>query len=74
MEDLRELKDQNAELREQLAQARSAPSAGPATGGALDWEAEKQRILAALESDSDEEDEQAAAERMKIEDVIRETD
>jgi chromosome segregation ATPase len=34
----------------------------------------KQRILAALESDSDEEDEQAAAERMKIEDVIRETD
>ncbi len=74
LEDLRELKAQNAELEEQLARARSAqPPAQPA-GGTLNWEAEKQRILAALESDADGEGEPAKARRLKIEEVIRETD
>ena len=74
MEDLRDLKNQNADLQGQLARARSTQPAAESTGGALDWEAEKQRVLAALESDFDEEDGEAKAERLKIEEVVRETD
>ena len=74
LEDLRELKASNAELQEQLTQARSAPVPAAAAGGTLDWESEKNRILSALESDYDEEDEQAAAERLQLEKVVQETD
>jgi len=73
LDDVRELKAENADLREKLSKAPAAPSP---SGGALDWEAQKQRILASLESDSDEdgEDEEEAAERMEIEEVVRKTD
>jgi len=76
MEDLRELKKENAALREQLG---SRPKGGPppaasAAGGALNWEAEKQRILAALEDDFDEADEEDRPERLEIEEVVRRTD
>jgi chromosome segregation ATPase len=77
LEDLREVKARNAELQQQLASARSAaPSATPPRRGVLDWEAEKQRILAALESQSagDDGNEEARAERLKIEEVVRKTD
>lgn len=74
LEDLRDLKAQNAKLQEQLTQARAAHPAISAAGGALDWEAEKKRILAALESDSDDGDIERQAELLKIEEVIRETD
>ena len=74
MEDLRDLKHQNADIQAQLARARSAQPAAESTGGALDWEAEKRRVLAALESDFDDKDSEAKAERMKIEEVVRETD
>ena len=72
--DLRELKARNAELKEQLAQARSAQPVDRPAGGALDWEAEKLRILAVLDSDSYQENEETKAERLKIKEVVRETD
>ncbi len=72
---VRELKARNQDLEKQLAKARQGiPRAAGTSGGALDWEAEKRRILAALESDSGENGEEAKAERLKIEDVIRTTD
>ena len=80
MDDLRELKAENDELKQQLSETLSAAEPAPA-GGAMDWEAEKQRMLAALESDFDEDEtddeeeaEEAAAQRLEIEEVIRKTD
>lgn len=82
LDDVRELKARNAELEKQLAdrvgQVANVPRAGKLQAGppagALDWEAEKRRILAALESDFPADDAQAAAERLKIEEIIRTTD
>lgn len=75
LEDLRDLKAQNAELEQQLIETRSAAPAGhtPA-GAALDWEAEKQRIVAALEPDFHKDSEHARSERLEIERVIQVTD
>jgi hypothetical protein len=78
LDDLRGLKAENAALQRQLANARStvpAPTGeGRAHGGGLDWEAEKRRILAALESDFNENDSDQRVERLKIEDVLRTTE
>ncbi len=75
LDDIRELKAQNEEQKKQLAGACTSGAAAAANlGGALDWEAQKRRILAALESDFDQNDEQSAGERLKIERVIRTTE
>ncbi len=78
LDDLRKLKITNAELQRNLAQARSLseylPGGESAQGGKLDWEAEKQRILAALESDFDQNDPPQQDERLKIEDVLQATE
>ncbi len=75
--DVRELKSKNADLTEQLAKAkRAAANAGggaPASGQALGWEAQKQRLLQELEN-FDEEDEEQRGEKLKIEQAIRITD
>jgi len=68
-----------AVLEEELSrleeQARSAAVAlaeqGPKQGDNPDWEAEKRRILAALESDCDENDSDQRADRLKVEDVLQ---
>lgn len=78
LEDLRDLKASNALLQDQLAKARAAASAlnkQPQTPETkLDWESQKRRLLAALESDFDESNPEQQADRLKIEDVIRTTD
>jgi hypothetical protein len=77
LEDIRQLKDRNAELQEQAAKARSTATKLAQQArqpGQLDWEAEKQRILAALEADGEGDDEAQRAERLKIEDVLRTTE
>jgi DNA repair exonuclease SbcCD ATPase subunit len=75
MEDLRELKTRNEELEEQLARAKeSRPPAGVSGGGGLDWEAQKRRMLASLESDEDEGDEEEQARRLEVEEVVEKTD
>lgn len=50
-----------------------APTVSQRPTGSLDWEAEKRRLLAALESEADEDDEERAAERVKIAEVLRVT-
>jgi hypothetical protein len=74
VEELREVKHVNAELEAKLARRSDAPTAAPKGGtGGLDWEAQKQRLLASLEAD-DRDDEEAVAERHTIEGTIRITD
>lgn len=74
MEDLREQKLRVAELEKRPAapaQSRSLPD----PGDKLDWETQKQRLLAALEADCGEDDEpERHQERMKMRDVISRTD
>ncbi|MBU4397743.1 MAG: hypothetical protein KKE86_00265, partial [Planctomycetes bacterium] len=77
LDDLRDLKAKHAELQRQLAQARSNTAnradGEPTRNGILDWEAEKRRILDALETDFDQSDRQQRVERLKIEDVLQTT-
>jgi chromosome segregation ATPase len=71
MEDLRDQKRRVSELERQAAAGpRPAP---PAPGQKLDWEAQKRQLLAALEADSDEGDEERQEEKLKIRDVISRT-
>lgn len=76
--EIRELRHKNADLEKRLAQADHSPAkptAGSSGGQILDWEAEKQRILAALEAEAENDsDPQRAAERIRIQDVIRKTE
>ena len=85
MSDLKELKEENETLRQNLTQAAKpsapAPSPGRATNEPLDWEEEKRRLVAMLESDFQENpdmspEEQAAIgeERVRIEDMIERTE
>ena len=73
-----QLKSTNADLQRQLTQAEASPSrpamGQSSAGGVLNWEAEKRRILAALESEIEPAAEKPTVERLKIEDVIRRTD
>ncbi|MBN2021638.1 MAG: hypothetical protein JW809_02500 [Pirellulales bacterium] len=74
MEDLRDLKRRNAELESQAGAARGGGAArDQAFGNVLDWETQKQRMLAALEADFDENNEDDVKQRLKIEEVIRAT-
>lgn len=78
LDDLREMKSKNAELQQQFDEARTeskfAPAAASSSGRCLDWEAEKKRILAALEADLDDNDPQQQADRREIEDAINTTE
>lgn len=76
LDELREAKRANTELEGKLSKARSSGGGGkgvasPATG--LDWEAQKQRLLASLEEDRST-DEESVAERNTIEGTILITD
>ena len=74
VEEMRELKRANTDLENKLAKSRSAgPGAGGCTSTGLDWEAQKQRLLASLEADEPDDEEQVA-ERNTIEGTIRITD
>ena len=75
MDDVRELNKKVADLKKELAAAKKSGSSGAHSidGGALNWEAQKAKILAALENESDD-DPNAVQERMKIEEVVKKTD
>lgn len=76
--EIRELRQKNADLEQRLAQAGQSAVKQPVSssnGQILDWEAEKQRILAALEAEAENDsDPQHAAERLRIQDVIKKTE
>ena len=75
LEDIRDMKSRVEEQEKKLAGAcASGAAAAVDLGGGLDWEAQKRRILAALESDLEPGDEQAAEERLKMEQVVRTTE
>jgi len=87
MDDVRELRAENDQLRQQLKEAQAGGGSkgggggGPApapSGGALDWEAEKQRILAALEAEGDDgagdEPERTHRRHLEIQEVVERTD
>jgi len=76
VDDVRELKRQNSDLEAKLkARGNSGGSTStPDTGGKLDWEAQKQRLLASLEADFDENDEDDSEAKLTIEGTIRITD
>jgi hypothetical protein len=73
VEDVRELKNKNADLTDQLARAKSSAGA-PAADGAMDWEAQKRKMLEQLESDFDEKVEQDKADKMTVQGAIKITD
>jgi DNA repair exonuclease SbcCD ATPase subunit len=74
VEEVRELKRTTAELENKL-KSRGGGSGGgaPSMGGGLNWEAQKERLLASLEADGDD-DEDVRGERTSIEGTIRITD
>ncbi len=72
LEDLRAEKAKVAELQQRL-EGLSKDSLWD-EDSSLDWEVQKQRLLAALEADFDEEDPQQNQQRLQLEEVIRRTD
>lgn len=72
VEEVRELKRANSELESKL-KAKGSGAAPALGGGGLDWEAQKQKLLASLEADDDD-DEETVEERASIEATIRITD
>ncbi|MGO9109619.1 MAG: hypothetical protein ACLP9L_10320 [Thermoguttaceae bacterium] len=77
MDDIRDLKARNAELQRQLLETQSAPArrgaAPPPAESGGDWETQKRRMLAELESD-DRHDAESADRRLKIEEIVARTD
>jgi hypothetical protein len=74
LEEVRELKARNQALEAQVREGRSAAGGRPAAGGGLDWEAQKRRILAALEAESVQEDAQTTSRRLEINKVVATTE
>jgi len=76
VQDVRELKTKNVELTEQLAKAQHSPKAAAAVagGGGNDWESMKKKLLAEMDSDFDESNEQQKAGKLTVENAIKITD
>jgi hypothetical protein len=74
LEELRELKSRNAELTEAARTPRAAVIPDDTPAGGFDWEAQKLRLLAQLEDDSDDQDPEQQADRLRVEEVVRITD
>jgi len=76
IDDIRDLKARNAELQRQLQEAQSQPArrgAAAISESGTDWEAQKRRFLAELESD-DQLDAESTERRLKIEEIVARTD
>ena len=74
MDDVRDLKSSNESLQEELSKAKSTGGNTTSTPpGGLDWEAEKKRILAELDSEYDEDNQEDKSARLEIEDVVNKT-
>ena len=77
MDDIRDLKARNAELAAATAggpiRAGTAGAAAPPADSGGDWETQKRRLLAELESD-DQHDAESTERRLKIEEIVARTD
>ncbi len=74
VEDVRDLKKKNAQLESQLVVASTGAAPATVGGGGGSWEAMKKRMLASLEVEGDDGDEERSEERATIESTIRITD
>ncbi len=72
IDDLKAERAKVAELQQKLAQKPKGGAA--ASGGELDWEAQKRELLRKLSEDFEEDDAEQKAEKLKIEEVIATTD
>lgn len=73
LSDLREERARVSELEGKLARAKTSGAAVD-DGGAMDWEAQKRRLLAALESDFDDDSSQSQEDKLTLQEAIRLTD
>ncbi len=73
LDDLKAERAQVAQLESRLAQAGTGSSSVLASGGS-DWESQKRRLLASLEADFDDSNEDNRRERVSIEQAIERTD
>jgi chromosome segregation ATPase len=71
MQEIRDLKAGNDRLTDQLQRAPAPRSVDP--GRQFDWESQKKRLLEQLETSFDSNDPQQAEEKLRCEDVVRET-
>jgi hypothetical protein len=75
VEDLRHLKQENAQLQDRLAHAGSSGGSSSPSQVAMDWQSQKARLLAALDAeDVEEDDAERRQERTTIEGTITITD
>ncbi len=76
LDEARGLRNRVQELEQQLARReRSVEQPRPLSGGVLDWEAEKRRIVARLEAETaDAEDADGDQQRLQIREVVEKTD
>lgn len=74
LDDLREQKTRIEELESKLREAGAPPARAGESLSGLDWEAQKRRLLASLESSEDEEDPTQVEERIQIRDAIAVTE
>lgn len=74
LSDMRELKNRNTELTDQISQIKAAGHAAAFGAGGDDWESRKQRMLAQLESDFDENDPAQKAGKLTVEQAIQRTE
>ncbi|MDA7951226.1 MAG: hypothetical protein MPJ24_07025 [Pirellulaceae bacterium] len=75
VQDIRELKTKNNDLKEQLDSTNTPPGKGHyEDSDSLNWESQKQRLLCQLESDFDDENPEELQEKINLEGTIRMTD
>ena len=74
MQEIRDLKQQNADLAEQSKQSGSSSRPVEVSTIGFDWESQKQRLLQQLSSSFDSSDPVQAKEKLRCEEVIRTTD
>lgn len=76
VDDVRQLKQENSQLRDQLAKAKSTTASGPAAGDANNWAAQRARLMAMLENEADDGpiDAGRSHERASIAEAIEKTD
>jgi chromosome segregation ATPase len=74
MQDCRDLRNKNSELQRQVEAARTSGPAGNVIDASMDWESQKRRMLAQLEADFDQENEEQKQQKLSIEEAIQRTE